>query len=1053
MKKLISVFCLAVGFFLALPGHSQITTGTISGRVSDSTGGVLPGAEVLVLNEDTGISRAIQVNTAGRYSASLLISGRYRVTVSLAGFQTEIRSGIQLTVGREAVVNFELPVGAVTERVEVIGEAPLVQTTDAAVGYIVNERSIQELPLNGRDISQLILLSPNVVQNANGKWGNADKGFGKRYSISGMRGEDNSFLLDGTYINDYYRHHPAGPTGALAGVETVREFQTLTSTFSAAYGRALGGVFNAITKSGSNQLHGSVYEFVRNDTLDARNFFDRKADPNDPRLPPFRRNQFGASVGGPVLRDRTFFFAAYEGYRERLGESSIANVPDLNARNGILPDGTVQIAPEIVPFLNQYPLPSPNGRNFGNGTQEFSFQVSQPTTEDFGQGRIDHQISDNDSIFLRFSADNAERFRFNEFPDLLETGTIVTRLWTVSETHIISPTWINSFRFAYNRVVPGTDHFFPEVPGTINVPGQPDPPGVEPGSGIGVRSGTENPLSGYETKRIAFHDDLNTTIGNHSLQFGGMFERFHYNPFVPFRPYGEWRFGDISDFLQGIPDRFRGTPPELAEFQREIRQSFLALYVQDDWKLTPSVTLNLGVRWEPFTIPTEKSGLIDNLRNSSDTATTVGDPFWKNSSWTNFSPRIGIAWSPSASGRTSVRAGFGVFFVPTDSSLYTLAFLRSSRFSPNININDPENFPDALAAVTASGFTPGGGGRDVWAMPFEDVDSAHALQYSFTIQQQLGESNVLSVGYSGRQGINLPSNAQFNIPLSEFDGVSLRIPDGAGPINDAFRRIYYISNNANSSYHGLGIGIQRRFSAGLQAQVSYTFSKAISNIDGADTGNHANVGNNGSILYGHDINFNRGLSGYHLKNVLTANYTYDLPLGQGMSGFSGHLLSGWQLTGIMTFQSGQPFGVLQQAPNVTRNYGSRSSPNRVPGFTQENTVLGDPNGYFTLDAFTPAESGQLGNAGRNGLFGPGMARMDFGLFKNFSLTERTGLQLRMEAFNVTNRVNFSGPSQRGTSGGNVQVFTRRGAPVVSETVIRRTVDTSRQIQLGLKLTF
>jgi hypothetical protein len=1052
MRKSVFAGVVVWVFFWLLPSSfSQITTGTISGTVTDVSGGAIPGAQVVVLNEETGVARTVFSNAVGRYSAPQLSLGRFRVTATNEGFQAEARTGIVLTVGREAVVNFQLQVGQVTQTVEVSGEAPLVETSDAAVGYLVEERSIRELPLNGRDISELILLNPNVVINANGKWGNADKGFGKRYSISGMRGEDNSYLLDGTYINDYYRHHPAGPTGALAGVETVKEFETLTSTFSAAYGRALGGVFNAVTQSGTNQWHGTAYEFLRNDIFDALNFFDRQATADSPRLPPYRRNQFGATFGGRVIRDRTFFFAAYEGFRERLGESITSNVPDLNARNGVLPGGTVTISPLIAPFLATYPLPSPDGENFGNGTQEYFFQVSQPTSENFGQGRIDHQFSDNDSIFLRTTINNAERFRQNEFPDLFESGTIKTRLWTVSETKIFSPTWLNTVRFSYNRIVPGTDHIFPgATPQTVSIAGWPDPAGIEPGSGISVRSGTENPKSGYETKRFAFHDDVNTTRGNHTIQFGGMFERLHYNPFVPFRPYGEWRFADISEFLQGVPDRFRGTPAELANFQRGIRQSFMALYLQDDWKVTPSVSLNLGVRWEPFTIPTEVNGLIDNLRHTGDAAPTIGDPLWQNSSWDDFSPRVGVAWSPFASGRTSIRAGVGVFFVPIDSSYYTLVFGRSTNFSPAIEIDDPLHFPDALAAVAANSAA---GDLDAYSLPFEDPDTAHALQYSLTIQQQLGEANVLSVGYSGRSGINLPSNTQFNIPVAQFDGVSLRIPSGAEPINPNFGSINYISNNANSSYHGLGIGLQRRFSAGLQAQISYTYSKAISNTDGADTGNHVGVGNNGAILYGHDISTNKALSGYDLRNVFTASYTYDLPFGQGMGGAAGMLLSGWQVSGITTFQSGQPFGVLQQAPNVVRDYGSRSWPIRNPGFTQENTVSGDPNGFFTLDAFSPAGTGNLGNAGRNGLFGDGIARWDFGVHKNFPLTETMRLQLRVEAFNLFNNVNFAAPSQTGTAGGNVQIFTRRGDPVISETRVTQTVNTSRQIQFGMKLAF
>lgn len=1048
MRRSISVWLVVVSFS-AWMSYGQVTTGTIMGTVADSTGAVLPAAEVVILNEDTGISRTIQTTAAGRYSAPSLPPGRYRVTASLAGFQTQVRSGIQLTVGREAMVNFELPVGAVTERVEVTGEAPLVQTTEATISYLVDDRTIRDLPLNGRDLSQLILLNPGVIQNHNGKWGNSDKGFGRRFSVSGMRGEDNSFLLDGSYINDYYRHLPAGPTGALVGVETVREFQMLTASFSASYGRALGGVFNAVTKSGTNEWHGSVYEFLRNSAMDARNFFDQES------VPPFRRNHFGATVGGPIFRDKTFFFVAYEGLREALSQTLTSNVFDLNARRGILPGNrVVPISPLTAPFLQLFPLPSPQGRNFGDGTAEYIFAGKQPTQDDFGQARIDQQISENDSLFGRFTISNSTRANVRGYSDHFEVGAMQTRLFTLSETHIFSPRLLSSFRFSFNRVVPGTTHIVPQVtdPALISVPGNTDPAAIDPGSGITPETGTENPGSFFITNRFAFHDDINLTLGSHSLQFGGMAERMRYNSYNPFRPYGEWRFPNLASFLQATPDRFRGTPLQLGNFARGARQWFLALYLQDDWRVSPSLTLNLGVRWEPFTVPTEVNGLIENLIHISDTNATEGGQYWKNGSWVDFSPRVGFAWSPFKSQRTSVRGGFGLFFTPLDSSVYTVPLVRSNAVSPNYTIVNPTGFPNALAAIAANRAS---GTPDIYGVPFEHFDTPHALQYSLSVQQQIGASNVLTLGYSGRRGINLTSLGNYNIPLFRYNGLSLELPANSPAFNNPnWHNINYVTSNADSWYNGFSASLQRRFSAGLMGQIAYTFSKAISETDGGDTGNHVTAGGGGSLKYPHDLRVSKSLSGYHQQNVFSANYSYDLPFGKGATGWMGKLVSGWQLTGIVSFQDGQPFGVTAIAPRALADYFTDASPNLVPGFTSKQiTQGGGPEGFLNLKAFAPPGARELGNLGRFTLIGPGLAQWDFGMTKNTTLSERWQLQFRAETFNMTNRANFAVPGQVGSSGGRGEIFTRAGDPIPSATVIRGTVSTSRQIQLGLKLIF
>ena len=1045
MRKSVFAGVLVGVLFAAVPHYGQITTGTISGTVTDSTGGAIPGAQVLILNEDTGVSRTVQTDAAGRYSAPQLTLGKYRVTTSREGFQTEARSGIQLTVGREAAVNFQLQVGAVTQTVEVTGEAPLVQTTEATVSYLVDDRTIRELPLNGRDISQLILLNPGVIQNHNGKWGNADKGFGRRFSISGMRGEDNSFLLDGSYINDYYRHLPAGPTGALVGVETVREFQMLTASFSASYGRALGGVFNAVTKSGTNDWHGSVYEFLRNSALDARNFFDQAS------VPPFRRNHFGVTFGGPIFRDKTFFFVAYEGLREALSQTLTSNVFDLNARRGILPGNrVVPISPLTAPFLELFPLPSPQGRNFSDGTAEYIFPGSQPTQDDFGQARIDQQISANDSLFGRLTASNSSRAVPRGYPGHFEVGAMQTRLFTLSETHIFSPRLLSSFRFSYNRVVPGTNHVVPQTsdPALISVPGNTDVAAIDPGSGITSETGTENPGSFFITNRFAFHDDINLTRGSHSLQFGGMAERMRYNSNNPFRPYGDWRFPNLEGFLRATPDRFRGSPLQLGNFVRGARQWFLALFLQDDWRVSPSLTLNLGVRWEPFTVPTEVNGLLENLIHISDRKSTQGGQYWKNGSWVDFSPRIGFAWSPHQSGKTSIRGGFGLFFTPLDSAVYTVPLVRSNAVSPNFTIINPVGFPSALAAIAAN---LAGGTPDIYGLPYDHFDTPHALQYSVSVQQQIGASNVLTLGYSGRRGINLTSYGNYNTPFFQYNGNSYELPANAPFVrNPNFHMINYVEPNASSWYNGVSVTLQRRFAAGLQGQISYTFSKAISETDGSDTGNHVTTGAGGSLKYPHDLRASRSLSGYHLSNVFSANYSYDLPFSKGATGWMGKLLSGWQLTGIVGFQDGQPFGVAAIAPRALADYFTNVSPNLVLG---KQIIQGSPDAYFNLSAFAPPGARELGNLGRFTLTGPGLAQWDFGMTKNTSLSERLQLQFRAEAFNITNRVNLAVPGQSGNSGGRGEIFTRAGDPIQSSKVIRGTVSTSRQIQFGLKLMF
>ncbi len=1042
-------FLALVILSVALAVHAQVTTGAISGTVKDATGAVVPDATVVLLNEDTGISRTVPTDTEGRYSASSLSLGRYRVTASREGFQTGTRSGIDLTLGRNAVVDFELAVGAVAQTVEVTGEAALVQTTDSTVGYLVEDRTIRELPLNGRDITQLIFLNPGVTAPPNSNTTKAFAGYGPKISISGFRSDHNAYLLDGSYLNDFQNNLPSSPGGAMLGVETVREFQVLTTSYSAQYGRALGGVFSAVSKSGTNERHGSAYEYLRNSDLDARNFFDRRVKPDDPRLPAFRRNQFGATFSGPIKRDKSFFFVAYEGFRESLGLSVYSLVPDLDMRQGILAGRTVGVAPVIAPFMALYPLPTPQGKVFGDGTAEFIFVDPQPAHDDFGQGRFDHQFSEADSFFVRFTADQAQSSYSSALPESRVGKNQRARLLTLSETHILSPRALGTLRFSVNRINPFDTSDFPKYPPAMySVPSTGVPPTINPGSGI-VRSGPtfDFPFRRYLINRFTFQNDMSLTLGSHSLKYGGTLERLQFNLNFPSNMMGSWSFRNLQSFLQGIPNRYQGTPPDLGNAVRGFRQWILALYFEDGWQVTPRLTLNVGLRWDPYTVPTEAQGKIANLRHITDPEPTVGGPYWRNKSWRDFGPRLGFAWTPFEGGKTSVRGGTGLYYIPNGPYVYRSPSVRNIPFNADTDIADPRRFPDAYAAIAAAR-AAGEATSQAENISFDNFKTARALQYNLSVQQQMGASTVLMIGYVGSRGINLASEGSWNQTPPFFNGVSLEVPRDARKINPNFAGIFYVSTRINSWYNGMTLSLQRRFSKGLQTAVSYTFSRAIAEADSVGNDRTGSGGDNTRDVY--FLKAGKALSSFSQKNVLRVNYSYDLPLGGGLKGISGHLLSGWQLTGIVSAQSGQPFAVagggnLPAALQALDLEGYTRLPNADQTFQYSDIIRGGPEQYFNPLAFTLAAPYELGNVGRNTLIGPGLAKWDAGITKNTALSERWRLQFRAEFFNLTNRVNFARPSS--------SIFGASGSRQGSAGRITSTVTTPRQIQFGLKLTF
>ena len=1041
MRTTKKIGLLALALCMALAGWAQVTTGIISGTVTDSTGAVLPDTKLDIQNQETGISRSAVADSAGHYSVPSLGLGSYKVTAQREGFQGEVRSGIVLTVGREAVVNFQLSVGTVSQTVNVSGEAPLVQTSEATMSNLVNSTSIQELPLNGRDLSQLILLSPNVTQAVDSKATFSYNGFGRRISIAGFQGEDNAYLLDGGWVDDFYHHIPSGPTGELLGVETVREFTVLTSGFGAQYGRALGGVFNAVSRSGTNDFHGDAFEFLRNSDLDDRSFFDQGGGP-----PAFRRNQFGATIGGPIKKDKTFFFASYEGLRQTLGVTNTAPVVPTAA-------AWQTAVPKVLAYQPLFPLPTPGGVNYGGGTAQYIFVANTPTRFDFGQARIDHQLSGKDSFFARYTASNSFSIATQNLPEFTGNLSLGFHYATLSETHIFSPALLNSAHFQFDRVTPADVGGYPATPaGAFSYPGAAPPAFII--TGLTSVEGLAKPVDWYTTNRFGYQDDLSYVRGNHSMSFGGMYERIQFNMQVPDRTFGEWTFNSLSGFLAGTPTQYRGTPPGIGNPIRGFRQDEMALYFQDDWKVTPRLTLNLGARWEPYTVPTEVNGLVANLRNITDTNSTIGNPMWINNSWGNIGPRFGFAWSPFSNGKTSIRGGFGEYFVPTDTPYVQDVGTRVPPLYPFYQIpfvaGSQSGFPNALPLLQSIGsaFTSG----DV--IPYQHQNTQHSLAWNVSVQQQLGADNVLTLGYQGNRGIDILAYLSENAPVATYDGQSLAVPANASQAtlpNPAFNNVSFWANAANSWYNAATARFERRFAAGLTAAVSYTFAKALTESDGGKVAG-SDLGSGSVVKDAFNLPSGKMLTGYDIRNAFTANADYQLPFGKGMNGLTGHLISGWETTGIITVQGGLPVSLTAGSPAALSalNIGGRT-PNSagcpysqiVPGIQFVSGVVQ----YFNPQCYSFPTALELGNVDENSVIGPGLVSLNFAVARNFAVTERMHLQFRAEAFNLTNRVNFAQPA--------VSVFSGSGGRTGNAGEITNTVSSAggRQIQFGLKLIF
>lgn len=1092
--------------FTASPSLLAQNTASISGVVKDQTAAVLPGAKVTVLNVDTGSARSVVTSASGTFRVVALPVGTYQVEAEMPGFQTASRRGISLTLGRDAVVELTLQVGDVAEQVTVTAEAPLVDTATATLGGMIDSNQMREIPLNARSFLELVPLQANAVMADTGQQ-NASKGFGAKLSIGGTRYNTNSFLLDGADVNDSL-NVAGSAAGTMAGVETVREFRVIVNAYDAEYGRHSGGVVSAVTKSGTNEIHGSVFEFLRNDNLDAPRWQDNAFGGGE--KPEFRRNQFGFSLGGPVRENRMFFFASYEGLRDASGQTATYNVPGFLVRSGIVPTSSgarnnIGIHAVTRPYLLAYPEPNllcdtgcagsdfPFDRN--NGAARHVRGETQTTNQNYWTGRLDHRISDSDSLFVRVTVDGAEQ----EDPGFVTFAQSKTanRFSTLEETHIFSPSLLARTHFSYNRThirefdIVNEGFQYPndfwsfdrtDVPGHLSVSNL-----------TGWGGSSTNPKrhiqNVFQTK-----EDLFWSRGRHAFKFGGQFERFQFNNRGDFNSGGVFNFNSITAFLQNVVNTANFVAPG-SDNDRGLRQNLLGLYFQDDFKWTPQLTLNLGIRYEIISVPKEVHGEVANIWDITPAhvavvtpqTTDVGDPYFENPSLKNFSPRMGLAWDPFGSGKTSVRTGFGLFDNQVLSDLYRSPIVRAAPFYSVVDLSANNlviAFPDAYFSQRSQLLTAGGRPQIDGMEHF--FGRSYVMKWSFEVQQQIGGSTTIETGYAASRALRLMRGSTQLNPTPACGG---RLPACPAGVNNPANKLYFLIDqnqpsqafdrmrwrlmDGTSDYHAFKLNLTRRFSRSLQFQSSWTFSRS---TDDSSTWNGPDYDNDRA---GYGILKDHGLSSYDVRNSFYTNFVYDLP-GSQITGAAGKLFGGWSVSGILRLNSGNPTDVTggrRTKGNRSLRHVSGASMDLVPGGDNNPTSgttagcsiaaaggsltipagqkLGGPDLYFDPcqftwpgDDFVSNPSGiYAGNLGRHHLIGPGVANVDFTLSKGTALPwigEAGMLQFRSEFFNLFNHPNFNGPA--------TSLFDNQGRPAATPGRIS-SAKAARQIQFAVKVIF
>jgi hypothetical protein len=1047
MKTLFVLLLMFALFTASNPVWAQVT-GSISGIVQDTSGAAVPSATVTVRSLETGAVRTIMTDETGSYRALSLPVGRYELRAEKEGFKTAVRTGIDLAVGQAAALNLSLEVGTARQEVTVVSEAPLVDTSTTPASGLVNERQVKDLPLNGRSFDNLITLNPSTANTTSYRSSTSTGGGqGNNFSVSGNREDYNIFLLNGIEYTGVSTSDviPGGVSGQLLGVDAVREFNVVENTYGAEYGKRPGGQIGLVTMSGRNQFHGTLFEFLRNSALDARNFYDQVS------APPFKRNQFGGSVGGPIQKNRTFIFGDYEGFRQRLALSDVTIVPDNNARQGILNGTKIGLAPGIAPYFSLWPVQ--NGPELGGGAAYSYSNPGQKVREDFGNIRVDHRLSTKHSLFGAYTIDDGDSLSPGNNP-LQQKGSILrAHVASFQATSVFSPSVLNTFRAGFSRAKWHLDGS-PAVsdPSLAFVEGQPIGALAIGSSGLG-NVGSFDGAGTFGSQQIetvarnlfTYTDDVQVIKGRHQISVGAWFQRVQANDDAADQRSGIASFADLQHLMQGQATQVVAT---LSPLEIGWRQFAAAWYVQDSMKLRPNLTVTLGLRHEfnnGWNSPRgQASNFVFGPNGALLTQPHIGTSVYsENNAIKQFDPRVGIAWSPFGLTRTAIHVGAGIYHEQLDYMGNCCDAAPLPPFNNKITVS-PSNFPIFLAPNAP---VPGAKTSPAGVQP--NLKMPTVEQYSFRIEQGLSNNTVLRLGYVGEHGYHLLNTVDANtaIPAILADGTKF-FPAKSPRANPNLGNARYEMSNANSNYNALQVDLTHRLSYGLQFRANYTWQKSL-DIHSSSFLANGGVGGTTTILDPQNPRLDWGRSNFNISHRATGNFSYELPIGKkraflnNVTGVTDKLVSGWQWNGIITLQTGFPFTPLVGF-NQSGNGDSRA-PDRVslnPSFSGP-IIVGSPNQWFNPNAFLLPLAGTYGNAGRDILTGPGLTEVDTSLFKTTQLTERIALQFRAEFFNLFNHPNFGMPL--------ITTFTSAGKISPTAGVINYTATTARQIQFGMKL--
>ncbi len=1029
-----AIWVIVLGLTLAaIPAFAQ-STSTILGVVKDTSGGTVPDATVTVTSVETNSVRTATTGSDGEYRVPGLQPGHYTVKVEKSGFKSELQTGLTLDVAQEINVNVALEVGASTQEVTVTGEAPLVNTQTSALSGLVDDQKVAELPLNGRNFVDLALLQPGITNDTNFQNANATTNgagvWGVIYSSNGAPIRSNTAMLDGALMNNFHGN-VGGATGATLGVDGIKEFRVITNGFSAEYGLQMGSQTVIVSKGGSNQWHGDAFEYLRNNHMDARNFFDYSYSVFGNRLPLLQRNQFGGSLGGPIKKDKTFFYGVFEALRQHAGQTIIDNVPSSNVQSvttgGTTITGTCRqatnnpcatvttggntlgnVAPVMVPFLGLYPLPNLPGNQY---TPSFT----APTSLNYGQMRVDHNFSENDSLFARYTVQDSFTNALNNFDfpnggfDFGGQGR--DQFVTLAENHVFSPTVLNQARISFSRTNIQQTTTWPSL--LNNVPYQ-----LIAGEAFGniqvgglTTYGPNNSSPNQLGQNVyTVSDDINYTRGRHAFKFGTLINRFEDNDIASTNTRGTLVFSNLAGFLAGQFSSATLIVPgsNLNKFVRDYTAGF---YVQDDIHISSRITVNAGLRYEFATTPLERYGnnwAVINLTSPSTTTGTNGkpfiDPYYK-----NFSPRIGIAWDVRGNGKTSVRASFGKYFDVANSAFT----LYSAQATPPISLSFNPT-PSPAPVVLPYQFNPKIIAETIFGLHTQNynIQAPHILSWNLSVEHQFTPTTELSVAFVGTRGIHLWDNEEGNpcVPLSITNGVPYwgTVPGGetiggllgTGPVTGSQQRLNpnlgttnFETTNGDSQYQGMQAVLSKRLSHGLQIQGAYTWGRVTDDVQGQFGPSDCQAAGGSNTVYAANKAYtDKGPACFDVKDNLHVSALYHLPTFKGDSALERGVLGGWWLGSLVTWQTGFYFTPMTNAwvsnsghlngsnSNGTTDHASLNTAGftggPIPGtspvqdyqfipYNAATVITGNPQQWYNPLMFNAGTPGFLGTAGRD----------------------------------------------------------------------------------------